>query len=200
MEAKATSRSVSSIKETESLRTTLIYKNERVMSFEKFFTGFEVLTNAQKINLLFQKVQSPSLQLAKSAPKVQEGLDIAGAAVTYNFIAKSLSAEAASLPDYVPHRNASGVISKDSAPESGVKGADVRSTLVITTIGKIFQRTTRTQSWKNATLGTYFQEENYSRKVPGECDQDQKENPGQVYQEGRFSTDEVQEPQEKKQA
>ena len=56
------------IKEAENLRKTLIYKNERVMSFEKFltnmqsmFTGFddsgETLTNGQKIRLLFGKVQ-----------------------------------------------------------------------------------------------------------------------------------------------
>ena len=55
------------IKEAEVLRNTLSYKNERTMSFGKFltnmqamFTGFEdnneVLTNSQKVRLLFQKV------------------------------------------------------------------------------------------------------------------------------------------------
>jgi hypothetical protein len=59
------------IKEAEVLRNLLHYKNERAMSFEKFptnmqamFTVFEdndeLLTDAQKIRLLFQKVQSPS--------------------------------------------------------------------------------------------------------------------------------------------
>jgi hypothetical protein len=66
------------IKEAEVLRNLLHYKNEREMSFEKFlnntqamFTGFEdnnkVLTDAQKIRLLFQKVQSPSLTQVKKA-------------------------------------------------------------------------------------------------------------------------------------
>jgi hypothetical protein len=55
------------IKEAEVLRNLLHYKNERAMSFEKFptnmqamFTVFEdndeLLTDAQKIWLLFQKV------------------------------------------------------------------------------------------------------------------------------------------------
>ena len=126
------------IKEAEVLRTNLSYKNERTMSFEKFltsmqamFTGFEdneeVLTNAQKIRLLFQKVQSPSLTQVKSALKVQSDLDVEGNSVTYDFIANSMAAEAASLPDYVPNRQASGVESygaKGPAPSSGVKGQD----------------------------------------------------------------------------
>ena len=55
------------IKEAEVLRTLLIYKNDRAMSFDKFltnmqttFTGFsengEILNDLQKILLLFQKV------------------------------------------------------------------------------------------------------------------------------------------------
>jgi hypothetical protein len=126
------------IKEAEVLRTSLNYKNERAMSFEKFltsmqamFTGFEdndeILTNAQKIRLLFQKVQSPNLTQVKSALKVQSDLDVGGLTVTYDFIANSLAAEAASLPDYVPNRQASGLDShggKGSSPESGVKGPD----------------------------------------------------------------------------
>ena len=126
------------IQEAELLRNNLTYKSERILSFEKFltnmqamFTGFEdndeVLTEGQKIRLLFEKVQSTSLQTAKSALKVQEDLDIAGTSVTYDFIANSLSAEAARSPDYVPNRQASGVESHGgggSAPESGVKGHD----------------------------------------------------------------------------
>jgi hypothetical protein len=126
------------IKEAEVLRTTLTYKNERAMSFEKFltnmqamFTGFEdndeVLTNAQKIRLLFQKVQSPSLTQVKSALKVQSDLDVGGTIVTYDFIANSLAVEAASLSEYVSNRQASGIGikgGKDSAPASGVKGQD----------------------------------------------------------------------------
>ena len=113
-------------------------QNERVMSFEKFltnmqamFTGFfdneEAHTEGQKIRALFEKVQSPGLQTVKGALKVQEGLDVAGTSVTYDFIANSFSAEVASQPDYVPNRQASAVGSQGgggSAPESGVKGPD----------------------------------------------------------------------------
>jgi hypothetical protein len=94
------------------------------------FTGFddndEVLNNAQKIRLLFQKVQSPNLAQVKSALKVQSDLDVGGLTVTYDFIANSLAAEATSSID-IPNRNASGLDSqggKGSAPESGVKGPD----------------------------------------------------------------------------
>ena len=122
------------IKEAEVLRTNLNYKSERTMSFEKFltsmqamFTGFEdndeILTNAQKIRLLFQKVQNPSMNQVKSALKVQSDLDTDGTNVTYDFIANSLAAEAASLPDHVPNRQASGVESQSGeAPKNGVKG------------------------------------------------------------------------------
>jgi hypothetical protein len=94
------------------------------------FTGFddndEVLNNAQKIRLLFQKVQSPNLAQVKSALKVQSDLDVGGMTVTYDFIANSLAAEATSSID-IPNRNASGLDSqggKGSVPESGVKGPD----------------------------------------------------------------------------
>jgi hypothetical protein len=69
------------IKEAEVLRNSLHCNNERAMSFEKFltnmqamFTGFqdnnELLTDAQKIRLLFQKLQSPRLTQAKNALQV----------------------------------------------------------------------------------------------------------------------------------
>jgi hypothetical protein len=77
------------IKEAEVLRNWLHYKNERTMSFKKFltnmqamFTGFEdndkLLIDAQKIRLLFQKVQSPSLTQVKNALQVSYDLDKAG--------------------------------------------------------------------------------------------------------------------------
>ena len=125
------------IKEAEVLRTTLHYKNERAMSFEKFltnmqamFTGFEdngeYMTEAQKIRLLFQKVQSPSLNTVKGSLQVSYDLDTAGK-VSYDFLTNSMSAEAAALPDHTPNRNTSGVDSQgkqDAAPVSGVKGAN----------------------------------------------------------------------------
>jgi hypothetical protein len=125
------------IKESEVLRNSLHYKNERAMSFEKFltnmqtmFTGFEdnneLLTDAQKIRLLFQKLQSPSLTQVKNALQVSCDLDKAGE-VIYDFLANSMAAEAASLPDHAPTRQASGVDrhpTPGSAPNSGIKGAN----------------------------------------------------------------------------
>jgi Ca2+-binding EF-hand superfamily protein len=107
------------IKEAEVLRNSLHYKNERAMSFKKFltniqamFTGFEdndeLLTGAQKIRLLFQKVQSPSLTQVKNALQVSYDLDKAGE-VNYDFLANSMAAEAASLPDHAHNRQASGL-------------------------------------------------------------------------------------------
>jgi hypothetical protein len=126
------------IEEAEVLRNNLTYRNERVLSFEKFltsmqamFTGFqdneEIMTDPMKIRLLFQKVQHPKLEVVKSALKVQSDMDVAGT-VTYDFIANSMAAEAARLPEHTPNRQASGVDThgggKRSAPESGVKNRD----------------------------------------------------------------------------
>jgi hypothetical protein len=108
------------------------------MPFEKFLTnmqamstGFEdnneLLTDAQKIRLLFQKVQSPSLTQVKNALQVSYDLDKAGE-VTYDFLlANSMAAETASPPDHAPNRQASGVDRHPvigSAPTSGIKGAN----------------------------------------------------------------------------
>jgi hypothetical protein len=115
------------IKEAEVLRNSLHYKNERAISFEKFltnmqamFTGFEdneeLLTDTQKIWLLFQKVQSLSLTQVKNALQLSYDLDK---------LANSMAAEAASLPDHAPNRQASGVDRHPmpgSAPTSGIKG------------------------------------------------------------------------------
>ena len=123
------------IKEAEVLRNSLQYKNERSMSFDKFltsmqkmFTGFEdneeFLSNTQKIRLLFQKVQAPSLTQVKSALQVSYDLD-AEENVTYDFIANSLAVEATSLPDLAISRQTAGVETQNgAAPSKGVKGAN----------------------------------------------------------------------------
>ena len=125
------------IKEAEALRASLHYKNERAMPFDKFltnmqnmFTGFEdngeVHMAAQKIRLLFQKVQSPAMTQVKNALQVQYDLD-QGDTVTYDFIVNSMAADAANQPDHVPNRNTSGVGSHSGngeAPSSGVKGSN----------------------------------------------------------------------------
>jgi hypothetical protein len=106
------------------------------MSFQEFltnmqamFTGFEdnneLLTDPQKIWLLFQKVQSPSLTQVKNALQVSYDLDKAGE-VTDDFLANSMAAEAASLLDHAPNHQASGMDrhpASGSAPTSGIKGA-----------------------------------------------------------------------------
>ena len=74
------------IKEAEVLRTLLIYKNDRAMSFDKFltnmqttFTGFsengEILNDSQKIRLLLQMVQNPILTQMKASLQVSYDLD-----------------------------------------------------------------------------------------------------------------------------
>jgi hypothetical protein len=85
------------------------------MLFEKFltsmqamFAGFEDsckhLTDNQNVRLLFQKVQSPSLTQVRSTLIVQSDfLEVAGTTVSYDFVANSLSVEAASLSDHVPN-------------------------------------------------------------------------------------------------
>lgn len=125
------------IKEAEVLRRTLTYRNERSMSFEKFITNMnlmfvaysengETLTEDQKIRLLFEKIVHPSLETIKSSLQVAENLDQTGA-VNYEFIVNSISAEVASLADYVPNnRNTSGVGTHGggTAPAKGVIGND----------------------------------------------------------------------------
>jgi hypothetical protein len=125
------------LEEAEQLRKSLMYKNERVLSFDKFLTsmqkmfqGFydagEEYLEPQKIRVLFEKIQSPALQNAKSALMVAHDLDIVGL-VDYSFIANSLSVQATNLTqDHATNRNTSGVDSRggSSAPEGGVKAAD----------------------------------------------------------------------------
>jgi hypothetical protein len=127
------------IKEAEVLRKTLIYRNERAMSFEKFITNMnimfvaysengETLTEDQKIRLLFEKIAHPNLETIKSSLQVAENLDQVGA-VNYEFIVNSVSAEVASLPDYVSNnRNASGVDTHggEESPANGVIGSNGR--------------------------------------------------------------------------
>jgi hypothetical protein len=95
-------------------------------NMQAMFTGFkdndEILTDTQKIRLLFQKIQSPSLTQVKNALQVLYGLDKAGE-VTYDFLANSMAAEAANLPDHASNRQASGVDrhpAPGSAPASGI--------------------------------------------------------------------------------
>jgi hypothetical protein len=98
---------------------------------QSVFTGFadneEILPEAQKIRLLFAKVQSPNLALVKSNLQIAYDLDQTGE-VTFDFIANSLAVEASKSPDGSASRNTSGVDTRgsgsNSAPVSGVKGPD----------------------------------------------------------------------------
>jgi hypothetical protein len=125
------------LEEAEQLRKTLMYKNERVLSFDKFLTsmqkmfqGFydagEEYLGPQKIRVLFEKIQCPALSTAKSALMVAHDLDATGT-VNYAFIVNSLSVQATGqAPDHATNRNTSGVDSqgKPLAPEGGVKSTD----------------------------------------------------------------------------
>ena len=121
------------IKESEALRTSLIYKNKGAMPSKKFLknmqtmlTGFsengEIFNNSQSILLLFQKVQNPFLTQIKALIQVYYDLDQANT-VAYDFISNSLAAEAASLVDHHPQRVADVNTRGKKAPEIGVKGA-----------------------------------------------------------------------------
>ena len=121
------------IKESEALRTSLIYKNKGAMPSKKFLknmqtmlTGFsengEIFNNSQSILLLFQKVQNPFLTQIKALLQVYYDLDQANT-VAYDFISNSLAAEAASLVDHHPQRVADVNTRGKKAPEIGVKGA-----------------------------------------------------------------------------
>ena len=124
------------IKEAESIRDNLSYKNERSMSFDKFLmnmqkmiTGYEdnlePIPDAQKIRLLFQKVQCSTLFQLKETLKVQYELDLGGTAVTYDFIANQFSAAASNQQtDFTNNRQTSGVDTNGSAPSSGIKAQD----------------------------------------------------------------------------
>jgi hypothetical protein len=123
------------IKEAETLRKTLHYKNERTMSFEKFLTTMQFMCNgfidngedfseAQKIRLLFDKVQHPQLETVKQSLQISYNLN-SDNTVNYDFITNSLSAEVANLAEFTPQRQASGVESNNGqAPSNGIRGAD----------------------------------------------------------------------------
>ena len=103
------------------------------MSSEKFLkiiqtilTGFsengEIFNDSQRIRLLLQKVQNPIITQTKASLQVSYSLDQANT-VNYDFISKSLSAEAVSLGDHNPRRVADVNTRSEKVPESGVKGA-----------------------------------------------------------------------------
>ena len=100
------------IKEEDALQTSLIYNNERAKSFKNFlsnmqtiFTGLsengEILNDSQNIRLLFQKFHNPILTQIKASLQVSYDLERTNT-ITYNFIANSLLAEAASIGYHIP--------------------------------------------------------------------------------------------------
>ena len=120
------------VTEAEALWTSLIYKNERAMSFYDFlknmqtmFTGLsdngEILNNSQKICLIYQKFQNSILIQIKASIKVSYDLDQSNT-VTYDFISNILVAEAASIIDHNPRRVTDVNTCGKKAPDSGVKG------------------------------------------------------------------------------
>ena len=92
------------------LRASLVYRNERAVSFDNFltimrtmFTGFsengEILNDLQKIRLLFHKVQNPIMTQIKPSLQVSYDMDQSNT-VTYDFISDSLASEAAIIGDH----------------------------------------------------------------------------------------------------
>ena len=103
------------IKEAEELRTLVIHRNKKAMSFEKFLTnmktivtGFskngDILNESQKIRLLLHKVQNLILTQIKASLQVYYDLDQSNK-VTYDFIANRLSEDAARLGYPSPPRS-----------------------------------------------------------------------------------------------
>ena len=76
--------------------------------FTKFEDNYELLTEAQKTQLLFQKFQIPRLTQVKNALHVSYNL-YQEKAVTFDFVANNMEAEAANLPENVLNRQSSGV-------------------------------------------------------------------------------------------
>ena len=120
------------VKKAEAIRTSLIYMNERAISFHKFFTkmqkmfiGFSengyILNESQKIRSLFQRVKNLILTQIKALLQVSYNMEQANT-VTYDFISSSLAAENASIV----YHNPRGVMDVNNcgkkAPESGSKG------------------------------------------------------------------------------
>ena len=95
------------VKYSEVLQKLIIYKNERAMSFKTFLTNIqtmltrfsengEIFNDSQKIQVIFQKVQSHILTQIKASLQVSYDINKSNTA-TYDFIYNRLSEEAASI-------------------------------------------------------------------------------------------------------
>lgn len=120
------------IKQAQAVEKNLIYKNERVLSFELFctrmkemFTTYadngEPYEDTKKIRLLLEKIQHPSLEILKNTLQVsydRHELD-------YTFIVNSFAVAVAGLPEFTT-RNASSVDTrtKEQAPSNGILSKD----------------------------------------------------------------------------
>ena len=76
--------------------------------FTKFEDNYELLTEAQKILLLFQKVQISSLTQFNNSLQLLYDLD-QDKSTTFDLIVKSMTSESANLPEKFPNLQASGV-------------------------------------------------------------------------------------------
>ena len=106
------------IAEADRLKESLHYKGERALAFETFLTQMqkmfniyekegEAINEAEKVRLLFKKVQHNQLSDAISALRAQQTL---GTVLTYSQCANHLSARVSELPEYIiKNRNVAGV-------------------------------------------------------------------------------------------
>ena len=113
------------IAETERLRDSLFYKNERAMPFETFLTNLQKMFNIfdkegeameedAKLRTLFKKIQHVSLLKTVEALKVQQRTS--PTAVTYTVAANHISAAVSELPEYISRaRDISSVGRKPSS-------------------------------------------------------------------------------------
>ncbi len=123
--------------EADRLKSSLHYKSERSMTFEKFLTQCQHMYNIYeeenepmhedaKIRFLYSKVQHPDLRPAIEALKVQESM---GTVVTYDAAANHISTAVTELPEYISkNRNVSGVntggADEHGGPTNGIYNAD----------------------------------------------------------------------------
>jgi hypothetical protein len=105
---------------------------------------------------LLQKVQRPSLTQVKNAIQVSYDMDKAGE-VTHDFLANNMAAEAASLQDHAPNRQASRVDrhpAPGSAPASEIKGPKKISSLDFTRTSRASLMMRSRQSLRRGSAST----------------------------------------------
>jgi hypothetical protein len=148
------------IMSAQSVEKNLIYKNERVVSWERFCTSMkgmfdtyadngEPYEETKKIRLLFEKIQHPSLEIVKNSLIVSNARE----PMTYISIVNSISVAVAGLPEFVT-RNASGVDTRSAFSKAPADGGILSKDGSIFTgfYGALLPTPTRNKSMTNAIV------------------------------------------------